>query len=110
MLQVFQLFRAYVVVFHLNVVKVDLMLHILQWDPYTVAVCYSYWAYVHARGSRGGMSGKRKIRSVRRSRHGPVWACVGMGTEAVRTLREVGAGVLAVAAACMRAGVSPDDV
>jgi hypothetical protein len=37
MLQVFQLFRTYVVMFSLNVAKIDLVLHILWWTPSAVA-------------------------------------------------------------------------
>jgi hypothetical protein len=46
-------------VFHLDVEKVDLMLHMLQLVPPAATACYSYWAHVHARGSGWGVSGKR---------------------------------------------------
>jgi hypothetical protein len=46
-------------VFYLDVAKVDLVLHMLQWDPSAAAACCSYWACVHARGCGGGTSGKR---------------------------------------------------
>jgi hypothetical protein len=41
-------------VFHLDVVKVDLMLHILQWEPPTVVACCSCWgaAVGHRAGAR----------------------------------------------------------
>jgi hypothetical protein len=48
MLQVFQLFGCMLQVFHLNVTKVDLVLHMLQWDPLAV---------MHTRGKR--RDGKR---------------------------------------------------
>jgi hypothetical protein len=32
--------------FHLNVAKVDLVLHILQWDPPATATYCSYWGIV----------------------------------------------------------------
>jgi hypothetical protein len=46
-------------VFHLDIAKLDLVLHMLRWDPLAIAACYSCWARVHARGSGGGMSGRR---------------------------------------------------
>jgi hypothetical protein len=42
-------------VFHLDVAKVDLVLHLLQRDPFAAAACYSCWGAVHAHGKRRGM-------------------------------------------------------
>jgi hypothetical protein len=71
MLQVFQLFRTYVASIYWDVVKVDLVLYILQWDPPTVATCYICWACVYVCGSEGGTSGRRGKLSRRKSRRGP---------------------------------------
>jgi hypothetical protein len=45
MLQVFQLFRMYITSVYLDIAKVDLVLHMLQWDAFVV---------VHVRGKRRG--------------------------------------------------------
>jgi hypothetical protein len=42
MLQVFQLFWTYVAMFHLNVAKVDQMLHMLNETHFAAAACCSY--------------------------------------------------------------------
>jgi hypothetical protein len=40
----FNCFRCMLQGFHLDVAKIDLVLHLLQWDPPIVAACCSYWA------------------------------------------------------------------
>jgi hypothetical protein len=53
----FNCFGCMLQVFHLDVAKVDLMLHMLQWDPFTRAAWC--WVHVHARGCGRGASGRR---------------------------------------------------
>jgi hypothetical protein len=72
----FNCFGCMVQVFHRDVTKVNLILHMLHWDPPTAATCYICWARVYACGSGGGVSGRRRKLSRRKSRRGPhVGAC-----------------------------------
>jgi hypothetical protein len=59
-------FRHMLQMFHLDIAKVDMMLHMLQWDPPATSACCSCWgAVVPAQmvpvcmhvGSEGGTSG-----------------------------------------------------
>jgi hypothetical protein len=51
----FRCFRCMLQVFHIDVAKVDLVLHMLQQDPSAAAACSSRWGVVHGRGKRRGM-------------------------------------------------------
>jgi hypothetical protein len=42
----FSCFEHMLQVFHLNVAKVDMVLHMLQWDSPVVAVCLNYWGAI----------------------------------------------------------------
>jgi hypothetical protein len=44
--------------FSLNVAKVNLVLHMFQWDTSVAVAACSYWARLHARGCRGDTSRK----------------------------------------------------
>jgi hypothetical protein len=50
----FNCFGRMLQMFHLNVIKIDLVLHILQWDPSTAATYCSCWARLHVCLCAGG--------------------------------------------------------
>jgi hypothetical protein len=62
-------FRRMLQVFHPDIAKVDLMLHILQCDPSAAAACYSCWAHMHACGC--GASDRCGKRCRHKSRWSP---------------------------------------
>ena len=66
----------------INVAKVDLMLHMLQWDPSAAAACYNCWARVHARGCVGGASDRRGNGASTDRDAALAWARGGVGNEA----------------------------
>jgi len=77
-------------VFCLNVAKVDLVLHILQLDPFAVTACCSYWACLHARGCGGGTGDRHGKPCERKLRCSPCMARVGVGNGAGGPSREAG--------------------
>jgi hypothetical protein len=81
----FNCFRRMLQMFHLNIIKVDLVLHILQLDPSAVTACYSCWTCLHARGCGGGTGDMRNRASVDQDAT-PAWARAGVGNEAARAL------------------------
>jgi len=48
----FNCFGRTLQMFPLDVAKVDLMLHMLQWDPYAATACCNYWARVGVEGHK----------------------------------------------------------
>jgi hypothetical protein len=77
MLQVFQWIQTYnASVLYLDIAKVDLMLHILQWDPSVAATYCSCWARLHARTSGRGATVRAwdTKQCGTRSARGPRWA------------------------------------
>jgi hypothetical protein len=52
-------------VFHLDVAKVDLMLHMLKWDPSVTTTCYSCWTHMHVHVRGGGTTVQAWARSGR---------------------------------------------
>jgi hypothetical protein len=50
-------------IFHLNIAKVHLVLHMFQWDPPVAVTCLQLLGPVHACGSGGGTSSKRGNRA-----------------------------------------------
>jgi hypothetical protein len=52
-------------VFHLDVAKVDLMLHMLKWDSFVTAICCSCWTHLHVYGCGGGTTMQVWARSGR---------------------------------------------
>jgi hypothetical protein len=80
----FNCFGRMLQIFSLNVTKVDLVLHMLRWNPFAAAVYYcSYWVRLHTRGCGEDTSGRCGKSCQRRSTrsgmghiglgHGAVW-------------------------------------
>ena len=53
----FNCFERMLQMFPLDVAKINLVLHMLQWTPSAAAACYNCWAHLHVRGCGGSTSG-----------------------------------------------------
>jgi hypothetical protein len=70
----FSCFGCMLQVFRLSVAKIDLVLHMLQWNPLAAATCCSCWSTVHALGGgieRGAAAGAGSRRGWQSGVGGP---------------------------------------